>query len=215
MRDFTERLRQRFHARFSTVTDAQINRAFNRAREDLWRVGLLEDGRYLDRIDCIQSSTPRFWCRELGFVYDRGVPLEEALLGYRTGVIYIRLRPPIEAYVPGGTLVDTIRHEFAHAWAWLDARYIDRPWFRKAFGHGYDDDWSDGKPEFDEADFVSEYACEAPKEDFAETFMVYLRCHRSLDQFRARRGVYRKLKAVERAVAVAASERVQRIRGPR
>lgn len=209
----TRKTAKAIRTRFSTISKKGLYRAFNRARGDLYEVGLLDDGRYLDRIGYTQSMVPTF-SRELGFVYDRGVPWHHGLLGYQPGIIYVPLNPPVESIVPGNTLLDTMRHEFAHAWAWLDPKFIDLPWFRRAFGARYDDEWEE-EPEFDRADFVSEYACTAPKEDFAETFMVFLRRHDSLDRYLGRPGVYRKLKALERAVAKAVRERVHRVRGPR
>jgi len=213
MSNVIQRALDEWNRRFATISQARFTRTFNRVRGDLCEVGLLEDGRYLDRVDHTQSALPTR-SREMGFVYDRGVPLHDKLLGYRTGVIYIPLNPAVDSIVPGGTLVDTIRHEFAHAWAWLDPKYIDQPWFADTFGASYDDEWDD-EPEFAEDDFVSDYACTAPKEDFAETFMMFLRYRESLDRFRERRGVYRKLKAVKRAVSIAAKERVHRVRGPK
>lgn len=195
------------------ISIARLDRAFQRARRELREVGLLEEGRYLDRIDCHQTLVPSLG-GELGYVYDAGVPLLPQLVGFRPGVIYIPVNAPDEAYVPGGTLLDTIRHEYAHAWAWLDPRFIARPWFRAAFGATYRGSWAE-PPDADPADFVSEYATTSPAEDFAETFMTYLRYRRSLDRFRSRRGVRRKLVAVERAIAHAAKERVARVRGPR
>lgn len=192
---------------------ASLDAAFQRARRELNEVGLLQDGRYLDRIECVQAYLPSLW-GELGYVYDEGVAGLTRLVGFRPGVIYIPFNAPTKAYVPGGTLLDTIRHEYAHAWAWLDPRFIRGAWFRETFGATYHATWRE-IPEFDPAQFISAYACVAPKEDFAETFMTFLRYRRSLERFRHRRGLHDKLLAVRRAVAIAAKERVWSVRGPR
>jgi len=55
-------------------------------------------------------------------------------------------------------------------------------------------------------EFVSEYASTLFCEDVAETFMFYLRYRNNLDKFKARSGVYKKLKAIQRAVAQARKE---------
>lgn len=191
----------------------RINRAFNQAREDLRAIGLLDEGRYLDHIDCVQTPLPSF-VREMGYVFDRGVPWYGRVVGFEPGVIYLPRNPPVEAYVPGGTLTDTIRHEFGHAWRWLDPKFFSLPWFRETFDARYTDEW-DEAPAYDRDAYVSEYACTSPAEDFAETFMMFLRHRRSLAIFERRRGVRRKVAAVERAVKIAAVERTPRVRGPR
>ena len=198
-------LLRRLRRQLAVVPMSAVNRAFDRARNDLWDVGLLRDGRYLDRIDCCRVPFPSF-DDELGHVYDESVPWYLRLVDVRPGVIYLPRNPPVTT-ARGDTLVDTIRHEFGHAWAWLDRPFLERRWFRDAFGARYGEAWA-RRPAFDPDEYVSEYACTHPAEDFCETFMTYLRCHRSLERFRGRAGVYRKLKAVEKAVKRAARERV-------
>ena len=157
-------------------------------------------------------------------------------MGFEEGVIYLPYNLPRQAYVPGGTLTDVIRHEFAHTWHWLEPKFFEREWFRKAFTLEYDDmsvspyelwqtkmtrsrKYKKGlakrrteKTREDHLrqhllkDFVSEYAATAACEDFAETFMMFLRYRNSLSRFRSRPGVYRKLRAVERAVKTARRE---------
>jgi hypothetical protein len=202
-----------FHLSLRRIPLATLDAAFQRARRDLREVGLLDDGRYLDRIDCVQALLPTL-AGELGYVYDEGVEGLAKLVGFRPGVIYVPINAPTKAHVPGGTLLDTLRHEYAHAWAWLDRPFVRRAWFRETFGASYHADWPH-PPEYDPSRFVSEYACTAPKEDFAETFMTFLRCRRSLHRFARRRPLHRKLLAVERAVAIAAKERAPSVRGPR
>lgn len=190
----------------------QIDQAWHQVRRELYAVGLLAEGVYLDEIHLSVAPLPSLG--EAGYVFDSGLSLWPRLLGYEEGVIYLPSGSKYHAYVPGGTLVDTIRHEYAHAWAWLDRRFINRPWFARAFDRRYDDEWSFGAkayalfhdhPEEFRAsgyygDFVSAYAMSAPCEDFAETFMMYLRYRRSLERFRGRPGVVRKLRAVVAAV---------------
>jgi hypothetical protein len=49
-------------------------------------------------------------------------------------------------------------------------------------------------------EFITDYATTNASEDFAETFMFYLKYRKSLNRFRGRPGVYRKLVSVERAI---------------
>lgn len=186
------------------VQMAVLDRAFARAREDLRDVGLLDDGKYLDRIDCERHLMPAGLWNEMGCHYhDPGM---FRWLGYAPGVIYIPINSPTEARRHGHTLADVVRHEFAHAWHWLDRKHVGAAWFRDAFGGHYDHEWR-VRPEFDRADFASEYATTSPSEDFAETFMLFLKHRRDLDRFTSRRGFRAKLRAVERTVLSAARDR--------
>ena len=96
----------------------KVNRVWAQVRDELCEVGLRDDGMFLDRIEleveAIASSD--------GFV---GVFFEETtgakrLLGYREGVIYLPCDLPTRPFKPGGTLADIIRHEYAHAWRWMN-----------------------------------------------------------------------------------------------
>jgi hypothetical protein len=204
-------LLRRLRRHLAVVPMSKVNRAFNHARDDLRDVGLLRDGRYLDRIECCRMPLPSR-DGESGYVYDESVPWYLRLVDVRPGVIYLPRNAPVTA-ARGDTLVDTIRHEFGHAWAWLDRPFIERRWFRDAFGGRYGEVW-DEAPAFDPDEYVSEYACTRPAEDFCETFMTWLRCRRSLHRFDRRPGVARKLDAVASAVSLAASTRMPRVRGP-
>ena len=195
------------------VSMATLSRAFNTVRGELCEVGLIEMGRYLDRIDCLRALLPA-WDNTMGYVFDESVDWLPKLVGYTPGDIYIRFNAAVEPRIPGSTLLDTIRHEFGHSWAWLDRKHIEGRWFREAFDGRYGDVWGE-EPEFDPSEYVSAYACTRPAEDFCETFMTYLRCRRSLNRFDRRPGVKRKLNAVVKAVSVAANERLHWARGSR
>lgn len=208
---------------FSVVRMKKLERAFGLVRDELCDVGLLENGRYLDRIECMRAVFPSG--EAMGYVCDTDVHWFLRLIGFKPGEIYIV--PNIEVLLggTGETIEDVIRHEFAHQWAWLDRKFIAGQWFKEAFGAAYCGKNGHGKhaaqPEREDYarnyanDFCSPYACTHPCEDFAETFMIFLRERKNLSIFRAQKGVYRKLKAVEKAVNLAAKERVHRVRGPK
>jgi hypothetical protein len=69
-------------------------------------------------------------------------------------------------------LRDVLRHEWAHALASVHRAAFRSRHFRAAFGgaHGWDFSWL-----YDPAHHVSTYAATATSEDFAETFMFYLK----------------------------------------
>ena len=195
------------------VSVEKLNRTFNTVREELREVGLLEEGRYLDRIRCYRAWLPTLKGFS-GYVYDETVPWLNRIVGFVPGDIYIPLNAQVRPSTPGETLLDTVRHEFGHSWAWLDREHIDGRWFRRAFGACYGDEW-ESEPDFDRSEFVSAYACTRPAEDFCETLMTFLRCRRSLHRFDRRPGLKRKLSAVAGAVSIAARTRVPSVRGPR
>jgi hypothetical protein len=210
-----------------------VNRSYNKVRNELCEVGLLAEEVYLDSIELEVHPLPNYG--EAGYVFEQ-VPWHLRLL-WREGVIYLPGDiPDLNTYIPGGSLIDTIRHEYAHAWHWMEPDYFERPWYEKAFSIPYDDLdipplqlWLERKQrnrEFRKAikacrtelqaenllsrelrnDFVSEYATTLSREDFAETFMIYLKHRNSLGKFKSRPGVYKKLLAVERAVNTARRE---------
>lgn len=208
---------------------ANVDRAYNQVRSELAEVGLLADGVYLDAVElCI--SHEKSGDGEVGYVFERVGHFAEQ--GYKPGVIYLPRDLPHKRYKPGFTLTDTIRHEYAHAWFYLDPGFFRQDWFTRTFGAAYANcapvpyhSWQKQlkkDPEFQartEGDheaherhfnkallkhFVSEYATTNASEDFAETFMYYLKYRKSLNRFVNRQGVYRKIRMVERAVAMAA-----------
>ncbi|MFO1063130.1 MAG: hypothetical protein U0892_04565 [Pirellulales bacterium] len=203
-----------------------VNRAYNFVRNELAEVGLLSDGLYLDHVEVSVSKYKS--SGEAGYVFeDIGT---WARLGFKPGVIYLPADVPQQPRVPGSTLIDTIRHEFAHAWYYIDQRYFREEWFVRAFGAPYANcnpgpkaNWmrqlqqnrrylaalercrtSRGRERLEQMffhrEFVSYYASSCACEDFAESFMYFLKYRNSLERFENRPNVYRKLKAVERAI---------------
>lgn len=217
----------------------RITHSYNKVRDELYEVGLLADGEYLDSIEleiALELSEQDELGYEVGYVFEQ-TTFVNRLLGWREGVIYLPGDvPALHAHMPGGTLIDTIRHEYAHAWHWMEPDFFERSWYEKAFGIPYDEvetapvqAWSERKQrnrEFRKAvkacrtetqasnllsrefrnEFVSDYASTLSREDFAETFMIYLKHRNNLKKFSSRKGVYKKLLAVEQAVKTARRE---------
>lgn len=180
-----------------------IERAYNDVRNELWELGILADGLYLDQIRLAVSPLPRCLCGgAVGFIFDQGVSFLHRLAGFREGTIYI---PRYVGRHPK-VIRDIIRHEFAHGWAWLDGKFIRGRWFKEAFGKPY---FSEHKHVEHPADFrrseeynthATDYALTRPREDFAETFALFVKQRGNLVKFRNRPGLYAKLRAVETAV---------------
>lgn len=219
---------------FSIPTMANVDRAYNHVRHELAEVGLLADGLYLDVVELIISGDKSVG--ERGYVFEQVG--HYAKWGYRPGVIYLPRDLPHQPRKPGLTLCDTIRHEYAHAWYFHDPSFFRGEWFARAFGASYTNcnptpytqwrkelkrnpEYLAGKKRCKSAkgqlnffygyllgEFITDYASTNASEDFAETFMFYLKYRRSLSRFKNRPAVYRKIRSVERAVSQA-SRRVR------
>jgi len=119
------------------------------------------------------------WCSSLSLVPVRQVPM-----GLAYGWQYYQGRGDIViphvsfvrwfdlARGVAVSLQDTLRHEYAHAFAQIQVGFLGCDDFVSAFGRPHDADIRDT---YDEEFHVSPYAAENPSEDFAETFMYYLK----------------------------------------
>lgn len=117
------------------------------------------------------------------------------ILGYRANTIYV----PKLSIAAGlrrlgrtrTTMRDVLRHELAHALAYTGGTLvIDDPGFQAAFGSHHEDE---GPGEGPRSHFVSDYAMTEPREDFAETVMVYLRYGGKTSRWERRPGLMRKM----------------------
>lgn len=163
----------------------------------------LSDGAdtYLGSIECSFSLMPSIF-GEMGFICDPSVPLFAGLVGYEEGVIYVPKYWNLhEGPKSDSSIKNIIRHEFGHAWAWLDPAFFRKPWFKSAFDGSYWADWKWESGEWSDEDFITPYAQTHPAEDFCESFMMYVKYRNSLSRFRSRRGVFEKLTQVKRAVS--------------
>ncbi len=223
---------------FSGDTMTDVDRAYNFVRKELTEVGLLAEGKYLDQIELWISDRPSEG--ESAYIFEAPGPWVSK--GYKPGVIYLPSDTPNVPNIPGLTLIDVIRHEFAHAWYYIDPKFFREDWFVRTFGAQYKNcnpralqAWKrqlQANSEFQAKyarcrseesrkklyrkelykSFVSGYASNCACEDFAETFMFFLKYRNSLDRFADMRpGVYRKLQSVERAV----SKTARRLRSSR
>jgi hypothetical protein len=175
----------------------RAKKTFYKVRRELGELGILP---LMQDVKLHISVWSRYVLGARGFVYDEGVPPMMRILGFRGGIIYIA-----NDMTNDKTLLSVIRHEFAHIWAWANPRFLKRPWFREAFGDSYFSSRRSGKVKYFELSKFylthgSAYALTNPAEDFAETFELYLKHKNNLERFRHRPGLYKKLKAVKRAI---------------
>jgi len=175
-----------------------IKTAFNRVRRELREVGLL-DG-LLDDIELRVSHVPSWLMLARGWFFDGSPTLLLRLIGWREGIIY--LPKNLEGCKD---LTSVIRHEFAHAWAWKNPDFFEKPWFQKIFGRYYGGTKRRLPVRHFEASrwygtHISLYATTHPSEDWAETFETWMRWRKSLWRFADRPVLYRKLETIETAV---------------
>jgi hypothetical protein len=157
------------------ITLEQVNRAALSTQGELASHGFWFEGSRLLDVDVVWCKYPSPLTLDCWGMFLHGQDWAGRLLGFTEGHIYIpswsiqHFRPKEKV-----SLRDVVRHEYAHALADQYGRLIQRSTkFREVFGGGYWDDENYGSE--DERDYVSDYATTMPKEDFAETFMVYLR----------------------------------------
>jgi len=160
----------------SSVSKEQLDLAVIDTQDELYRAGFWNEG-------CRLLKTEVYWCRISihdahdagGFFHHDHPNTFGRFLGFAVGHIYI----PQWVLWQGpwgqqrGSLRDVVRHEYGHALAHYYPSLIQQgPRFRDVFGGDY---WSEDEFEYDPEFFVSEYAATMPMEDYAETFMIYLR----------------------------------------
>jgi len=130
-------------------------------QRELRKVGL--SGSKLDAVEVFHCNWPQLTMPlALGFFIHRDFGIGK-MIGYRQGHIYI----PRWVFSSGHcALRDIIRHEYAHALVYHYRDAVMTAAFPRTFkksSHGN----SDG--------FITPYAAKCPEEDFAETFMVFVR----------------------------------------
>ena len=173
----------------------EVEKAFNKVRKELEGMGLLFEGWKLDKVDCYNE---RF---SFGGLYGFGGAM--GFFDPDDGDIHI------PAFYPPGLLtwwwgerqmLDVLRHEFGHAVADNYRKFFRGGVFKAAFGASYG-----AKKVFDgedwEGEYVSKYATTATQEDFAETFMLYMKYKGKLPtHYRAKRAIVKKWKTVGRII---------------
>jgi hypothetical protein len=155
----------------SIITESKLNSALKSVHKEFSDLGIWNPNVKIYQADVFLCKIPRLNVAGF-FMHNAGV--SDYLLGYETGNIYI---PSVVLNTVFWTntysLRDVIRHEYAHALAHYYRRLIMRSAeFKKVFGGNY----LHFQPSDMEDDaYITQYAQSMPMEDFAETFMVYVR----------------------------------------
>ncbi len=156
------------------ITHKQTNAASISVQDELYRIGLWHMESRLCNVEI-------FWCRlpqikmydALGF-FMLGTSKLDEFFGYETGHIYIPAFVLSQDFrQKRGSLRNIIRHEYGHAFAHhYPELIIYSEKFEAVFGGNY---YSDVPSEMEHEAYISKYAKAMPMEDFAETFMVFVR----------------------------------------
>lgn len=156
-----------------TISQEQLNEAVVETQTELAKIGLWNEGGRLLECQVIWCALPQITMpKALGFFIHETSLWVPSFLGYAAGHMYI---PRWVLLSNGGTysLRDILRHEYGHAVAHYYPAMIQRS---KRFSETFNGRYFGGHTfEFDARDCVSTYAMTSPMEDFAETFMLYVK----------------------------------------
>ena len=171
----------------------EMEKAFNKVRKELEAMDLLFDGSRLDKVDCYHE---RF---SIGALYGL---VAMGFYNFADQNIHIPAAypPGLFPWLQDREMRDVIRHEFGHALADKYRKFFRGGIFKAAFGASYGekkvfdgDDWSD--------EYVTEYASTKAQEDFAETFMLYMKHKGKLPaRYRGKCAIEKKWRTVGRII---------------
>lgn len=170
-----------------------VEAAFNAVRKELQEMGLLSRGSRLDKVNCFHERLS---------IYG----LWHGFCGNAEG-LYGNTKEDQDIHIPAVTrsglwngdhrvIRDDVRHEFGHALADRYRKFFRGGIFKEAFGKSYGT-WQvfDGDDSTDA--YVSDYATTDTREDFADTFMLYLKYKGKMPaRFRGKRAIVKKWKTV-------------------
>jgi len=164
--------------RGETVSKAQLDAATLDVQGELTQVGLWGESSRLHACRVHWCMLPQVVSRVMwdafGFFTHNRIGPE--WLGYEAGHIYIPqwVLTQVLGGQNRGSLRDVIRHEYGHAVAHYYPSLIRRSSrFTQTFGGRYDE--ASHRVPLGPEEAISPYAATNPAEDFAETFMLYLK----------------------------------------
>ena len=183
-----------------------VARAYNKVRMELWHLGVLWNGSKLDGVGCTYLMVAP-WLAVTGTMGQ----YQPAKREIEFPSVYLPFQALWKDLGAKANAPDVLRHEFAHAIADFYPGAVSRGGtFRAAFGGpcGARPAECRGVEGWNER-YVSEYATKSTEEDFAETFMLFVKHKGKIPAKFARLPAIRKkwkaVAAIVKAVAASAS----------
>ena len=154
-----------------------LSQATNEAKDvqsELYQIGLWNEGTKLWNAHIYVTRIPLFTMASAGAIFTHGVSSFYKFFGFEVGHIYIPKWVLSQGFWQNrGSLRDIIRHEYGHVLAHYYPELIQHCLqFERVFGGHYFDACPSS---MNRNSYISDYACTMPCEDFAETFMVFVR----------------------------------------
>ena len=157
----------------SIISLKQINSAAFTVQDELFKVGLWYKGCKLVDTEIYRCPVSPLSLYDADGFFIHGASAVQKILGFEPGHIYIPSFVLSQTFWQSrASLRDVIRHEYAHSFAHHYPKLISKSDFKKTFGDEY---YSYEPIKMEKDAFISDYARTMPMEDFAETFMVYVK----------------------------------------
>lgn len=180
------------------VSFREMEAKFNKVRRELTGMGLLYDRSALDDVDCYYEVLTKDGLAAFvgamglyGFISEGDGDIHIPAL-YFAGLL--------PSVYEDRKILDVIRHEFGHALADRYEKYFRGSPFRPAFGANYGETKVFKRGAWEDR-YVTEYATDSTREDFAETFMLLMKYKGKLPaRYRGKRAIEKKWNAVRQIV---------------
>ena len=182
-----------------------VARAYNKVRMELWNFGVLWDGSKLDGVGCTYLTVAP-WLAVTGTMGQ----YQPAKKEIEFPSVYLPIASLWKDLGTKANALDVLRHEFGHALADLYSGALKKGGvFRAAFGGSYGESPAEerGVDGWEER-YVSEYATSATQEDFAETFMLFVKYKGKIPaKFAKHSAIVKKWEAVREIIRRVAEEK--------
>ena len=181
-----------------SISTAELNRALFKVQHELYQNGLWNEGSPLTDVEVKLDSTPTLFTQGN---FTHAIKKYEHFMGYKEGIIYITQFSL--SYLENSkysSVRDLVRHEYGHAFAEKYDRLIRKKNFENVFGDRYYDAKKNKMP--NEA-YFTDYAKDNSMEDFAETFMLYLKWKGKLPKKFTNNQLIKKWNYVENVIKIA------------